>query len=147
MRSRFIEYSGSFVLSNGRLSANPLAYLVPLLSNYESVHPAPLQTHLFPSGPLLKPHSGDREDTWHLQSHFAGPGVDAIRRPLVTLRPAQLVRLGIEHLVQRRLHGRTNKLVEMPSHGLAVNLNHISDLFTRMIFWYIRHGQSSVLVG
>jgi len=30
----------------------------------------------------------------------------------------------------------------MPTHGLAVNLDRILNLFTDGFFWYIRHGQS-----
>ena len=76
---------------------------------------------------VLKRFNGDlRESVTSLHAQLAGLGlqlalvvvgsaINTVRRPLISLGPADVIRLRIQQPVQRLLHTRPDNLIDMPS--------------------------------
>src|SRR5271155_2409147 len=61
----------------------------------------------------------------------AGSGVLSSLAPFITSRPAKLVRLSIQHRVQRLLHRTTNHLAKMVSDPGFIDLDHLTHRILR----------------
>ncbi len=106
--ARYISTSASSTLISRRLYRSMIARLEGQLAQLRH-----LQRHLAGLGV-------------ELALVMAGPGVDPLRRMLVALRPAELVRFGVQHGVQRLFHGRYDDFVEVVLDQAFVDGDHVT---------------------